>query len=810
MKPFLVLFFFCSTWTGLALADECVTPEPYPVDTNLTVELIDAQVWTHNNIPVDAELTYRLFGAEAAQAVLIEFKLGTNDWNTLAVHRGDELTSNHTYCAAASLGDEFFVNNNALWLRAVVLEQSRHCHPRTGRRPFVLLDVAYDVDLSQALTTETVREWVTEAAAMAISNTFPEPLPNTNQIAGGTPEGFAVLSTWGEKFHYWPNLLDLTRIGEEDPALLTFILDEILAMDPDAANLRTTIEADLLTGDRLFIARDFISLLRHGPMVHPEVHYVLLINLDKKQTREIQAHGLADVGIENLHDPHVDNLQAIFDGLGPAAPGIGEIWHLCLRGNFIESKYQAVIVDRLADTNEVFYIRRLHATCRPADPTNPPPFSPPVITNPPPRKVPPPPRGPPITKVPPPGGDGVDADPPFRPWSFRDRRQPERAGDDPENDAAGPPPANWPPQDQQKLQNLVQEAQMQAAAGDALNAHDEMLFENQSYEWIDGQSYSNPCLRAAYEQASQQVAVVRTCLQSNETRDAQLAQEIADLTEALSLEVQFANARQTFWCDIFTRGGPWMNVKSTCVNPVITFMALEFAIIDEKNWTPFEQALRKCLKDGRKWDDCARAALDASLPASGHKYYDDQLWIGYLDCLRRIHYPEKIREWMKSFRQPNGSRTYTDEQIERIIPVMIEGDCALTPAQVTERQNHTFAVGIREYERSMLADEAAQKRAEIKQINRDFRTDAMENCFRQAKEQALDRINRLIILEAARQECQTGQPVNIRWRGTDIQQFCRVLEQLVMEIQQARQDLGDPNFCQRLLQFLQSFLDGKP
>lgn len=40
-----------------------------------------------------------------------------------------------------------------------------------------------------------------------------------------------------DKFHYWPNILNLTEIYHQDMSLYTLIRNEILALDPNAAAL---------------------------------------------------------------------------------------------------------------------------------------------------------------------------------------------------------------------------------------------------------------------------------------------------------------------------------------------------------------------------------------------------------------------------------------------------------------------------------------------------------------------------------------------------------------------------------------------
>ena len=124
------------------------------------------------------------------------------------------------------------------------------------------------------------------------------------------------------------------------------------------------LEAEIARGDRVFLARDFLDRVhaREGQFV--EVHWALLINLDAQTTREPLVHSYAPRGLGHLHDPRVDVLQALFDGVALE----GTSWDLCLRANRLRS-FDAVVVEKLAEAPEdEFFLGRMHRFCRGSDP----------------------------------------------------------------------------------------------------------------------------------------------------------------------------------------------------------------------------------------------------------------------------------------------------------------------------------------------------------------------------------------------------------------------------------------------------------
>jgi hypothetical protein len=426
-----------------------------------------------------------------------------------------------------------------------------------------------------------------------------------------------------------------------------------------------------------------------------------------------------------------------------------------------------------------------------------------VVTNPPPIKPPPPKMGPPITKVPPEDLEAGEA-PPFRPWPFRDKREPEDAGSSPGQDTerGAPGQPNWSQDEQQKLQQLVMQATYEVEAMRMANDQDLGAFRNQSYTWVEGQAYNNPCLSNLYAMFQAEIDVVNDCLASNAVEAAALAAASEAEVEALSVELRALRSRDNWWCEIFTVGGPWMNIKTTCVNAVVTFMWSEMAFVTEENWTPFEQALRKCLKQGGTWDECGPVALDNALPATPYKFYDDQLWQNYLDCLEHLLYPAKIRSWLEY-------RGWPSEDIERMIPIMIHGEGALTPELTGAWAAYQTNEAQRAAQGDALAASTAEKMEQIKDINRDFRSAALADCFPMIKMQALDAENCKSILDTAQQECQSGTPAQtLVWIGDSEDDLCRALQKIVDLINQIRSDTGDPNACQALEQFVNDFLVG--
>lgn len=229
-------------------------------------------------------------------------------------------------------------------------------HPIGGSLAQLLNDIAYDVDTSRSLSFDELKSWIETAQSKT------DAANAQNQAAYG----------FVNKFHFWPNVINLTEVyyWEDNHALFNDILDQLLEREPDSTQLKSQLTAQVARGDRVFCARDFITSLMFGFKTYWEVHYGLVINLDnadqtgvrRPYVQEILVHQYGADGLPLLHDPHTEKLAAIF--ASSATIPLGKAWDLCLRGNLKKTKYNAIVVDKLAEAPDAeFYIERVELTC---------------------------------------------------------------------------------------------------------------------------------------------------------------------------------------------------------------------------------------------------------------------------------------------------------------------------------------------------------------------------------------------------------------------------------------------------------------
>lgn len=487
-------------------------------------------------------------------------------------------------------------------------------HPFPGGWPDLLTDIAYDVDTSQSLSFEELETKINNAQSMADqANTQNQPdypgviyFPNEDEAVevGQYPHDFIT------KFHFWPNIINLTEVyySEDDHALFNDIIDQLLEKEPNKDQLKSDLMAQIVRGDRVFSACDFITSLWYGFARFTEVYYGMLINLDnpdetgtrRPYVQEILVHDYAAYGLPYLHDPHTEELVDMFND--PAAFPIGASWDLCLRGNLKKNKYHAIIVDKLAEAPEAeFYIVQVHLNCFcnpfydgpdssipdvPWKPPPPPEEEEPLLWEPQPFPNPNPPRNPHAPPNPKP-----DPDPARRPipWPF-----PPDAIPLPQEDPIEPPVDKLEPPDEEELPEGCEQPPIDCsdkeAAGDKLNetierreeakakrAEDAEKFSDlfDDYElklaWLEGIeeiAFNDPCLNELLKELLEDIQPLleRGEALGEQTND--ITQQIKDIKESDPV-LKALYLRSSIWDNMLHVGGSWSQVKVRCPPPFI-------------------------------------------------------------------------------------------------------------------------------------------------------------------------------------------------------------------------------------------------
>ncbi len=253
--------------------------------------------------------------------------------------------------------DGCFEDPSCQWVQEPIEElDAEVAHPHTGWRSRIFRDVAWDVDAGQSFDVEYTRHRIEVAPELAAAGNYWEETPWAEDVI--LPY---YLTDFWTRFHVWPNIIRLTEIHYADFPLYEQILDELLALDPNGATLRAQLDAEAAAGERLILARDFLTVVEVEDRLYWEVHFAFVLNLDAEYVVELEVHDQEDQGLGMIHDPSIDELvEALLDENEP----LGEVWHLCLRGNLKQRWFQAVVVDRLDEAPEPeFFSHRVHSSC---------------------------------------------------------------------------------------------------------------------------------------------------------------------------------------------------------------------------------------------------------------------------------------------------------------------------------------------------------------------------------------------------------------------------------------------------------------
>jgi len=647
-------------------------------------------------------------------------------------------------------------------------------HPFDGASPETITDVAYDVDSSSSLSYAELAAWVRDAAAKADEvnagrelrcSTF-EPFrgedctfdAETGTVTCSRDEEniYPIEAAWclGEvltRFHFWPNVINLTDVyhADDDRALFETIAEELLQYEPDAATLMANLRREARRGDRVFVARDFVSSLAFGFSHYREVHYCLLINLDARYARELLVHQYAGDGLPPLNDPHVDELQSMLDHASA-----GRTWDLCLRGNLKNTKYNAIVVDRLGESPDAeFFVQRMHLVCggccgatgtwdeeEPAFPWKP--WNPlklePVLD-----LVPAP--NPPLNPHQPPNPAPGPAGPFIHPWPFPV---------DP-NTFAAPEDTIEMPGEPEQTQDQGECAPIEAACEDAPTVQ-EMLdaaraarlhveqsreadgttLEGFQWEWEANAGFNDECLNRLMERFNDRLDPLQQAMDDARADYRAKYDAKRALLDGMSELFGTLLHRGNLWANMLYVGGDWSRVRQMCPGPFIpaggnTFEASSvdeaLLIIDEETQRNWQNSLATALMGGRTWQQARESMIGDSrnYPAgvAKHDTIYQVIMNWYADCMAKS-YTRSLNIFLQQMLAGDPS----EAEMQELIDAMFGGETSLTPAQLTEYRAILARIESLNKEMADIANDMADLSARMAQLRSEFLNLAYRCC----------------------------------------------------------------------------------
>jgi len=525
-------------------------------------------------------------------------------------------------------------------------------HPIGGSLAQLLNDIAYDVDTSRSLSFDELKSWIetAQSEADAANSQVPSKCADIS-LKSRTWEISSCALGFVNKFHFWPNIINLTEVyyWEDNHALFNDILNQLLEREPNSTQLKSQLTAQITRGDRVFCARDFISSLMYGFKTYWEVHYGLLINLDnpdqtgarKPYVREILVHEYSAEGLPLLHDSHTEKLAAIF--AASATTPLGKAWDLCLRGNLKNTKYNTIVVDKLAEAPDVeFYIERVELTCgcdifsdldtsvpsvtwkpkKPGEPI-PVPFEPQPLPK---KQLPKNPHAPPNPK-PGPGGSPVDPDPfppPFDPVPLpkSPEEEPEKEGDfeeelEPREDTGRSTDCVCPNldcKDSQLVESKLKDVESELKTTEKNWRQDIETWKNKVYfeskEGREGIIFNDPCLQRLFEEYLKKAQELLD--QTKAKLDAPYSPYKGIRTEKdIKDPVMRAMAeRKDWWGTILGNDpGPWREVSCGCL--AMLGAPGGFVVIYREEQAKFQKLLRDELLREREREEALKILEDS-------------------------------------------------------------------------------------------------------------------------------------------------------------------------------------------------------
>ena len=696
----------------------------------------------------------------------------------------------------------------------------RVSHPFQGSIPREYYDVGYEIDGSRNLSLEQVYDMISNAVGDAdyFNNLAPAASPPPLSTEKFT------------QFHFWPNIINLSAVydNNDHPDLLNMILTDLLQYTQNPGDLSAQITSDLSSGDRVFIARDFIDKIIYRFTSLHEVHYVFIINLDKKTVTEILGHQFSAMGLPGLHDSHTELLQAAFDSLDDSP---GEVWDMCLRGNRTK-KYQAINVDRLlAETGSMeYFITRvdlscLCASCAPFDSGfwdfEPPvpwePWIPPVIRIP--EEIDPPPwgggGGGSTPGALPPANNPVDTpeSQPVEPWTFpvtpvdenttnpdSDLGGDEQTGDQCEGLTPGCTGEDYEAAAglKEAIDGQLQEARDSRDSDITTFSGDRETTWGFRYEWNPDAHFNDPCLQELYGFYNSQIAELQAAIDDLVAEHNRLYDERKALKDNAYNVFQALMLREDVWSNMLEVNGEWHDVEpEPCMPPWIPAGGNPFedpsgggvVLVGAKLQAKFQRIVAYAMMNGKTFDEAVEEAINSrdcypnndpddpdTMPRA--TVYKDtvfvMIWKQYSDCLRRL-YAKIARNYVNmAF---GGDKTLSEDDINSKVAVLFGGPAALSESQRAEYDSLMSQIDEIDTHLRELGEEINAKRNRIDTLRREFRQKALD-CLKAS----LENIRRLRaaswILEAFLVWCEDPDSEEAFPQYVDPERFCSVLNEL--------------------------------
>ncbi|MFO8089755.1 MAG: Ig-like domain-containing protein [Desulfatiglandaceae bacterium] len=701
----------------------------------------------------------------------------------------------------------------------VLQDVYRVWHPIEGSIPRKYYDVGYEIDGSRNLSLQDVHDMISNAENSAEFYNNLEPTASPPPLS---TEKFT-------KFHFWPNIINLSAVYDNTvyPELFDLILDDAWNYTNNPTLLTAQITSDIMDGDRVFLARDFIDKIIYNFQSFYEVHYVMIINLDKKTVTEILGHQFSEAGLPVLHDPHTELLQAAFDGTDDSP---GEVWDMCLRGNRTK-KYQAINVDRLLTESGsmAYFISRvdlncLCASCPPFDsgfwdfePDVPwEPWIPPVIKIP--EEINPPPGGNGggiISGNPPAAGNPVDnpEDQPVEPWTFpatpldEDTANPDSdTGDEETGGACEGLTPGCNPEDFETAGRLSQEIDDQLQDARDSRAGDVTTFSGDrettwgfKYEWKSGATFNDPCIQAHYENYNSQIANLQAEIDALVAQYGGLYDQRKALRDNANNVFQALLYRENLWSNMLEVNGEWQNVDpEPCMPPWIPAGGNPFedptgggvVIVGARLQAKFQRVVAYAMMNGKTFDQAVEEAINSKdcYPNNDPNDPDTQpratvykdavfvmIWKQYAECLKNLH-AKIARNYMNMVF--GGEEELSEEDINKKVAALLLGVSSLSPSEREEYESLTSAIDAITESLRGLSEQIDAKRNEIDRLRREFRQKALD-CLKASLENIRQLRAKSWILQAFLIWCENHEAEEAFPQYVDIDRFCRMLNQLL-------------------------------
>jgi len=678
-------------------------------------------------------------------------------------------------------------------------------HPIGGSLAQLLNDIAYDVDTSRSLSFDELKNWI--------------------ETAPGEAEGTSLT-----KFHFWPNIINLTEVyyAGDGHALFNDILDQLLEREPNRTQLQSDLTTQVARGDRVFSACDFISSLMYGFKTYWEVYYGLVINLDnpdktgvrKPYIQEILVHEYGADGLPLLHDPHTEKLAAIF--AASATIPLGKTWDLCLRGNLKNTKYNAIVVDKLAEAPDAeFYIKRVDLTCGcdffsdldtsvpdvPKVPLKPPwkPWNP--VPEPVWERQPLP--NPNLPKNPnePPDPEPGPGEPPIWPWPFKHHgpfipseplllppedtiEPPVTPGEEPEpaeEEKQGKTCSDWPTKDctrasevQDKLDKTEKARKEQV---EKWNEDKNTVANSIAFTDPDGMQkvkFNDPCLQKLRDEYVKKAKELDEPANKFWEERPQPYKGIKVKKDIKDPSMRALAERKDWWGTILCEIGPWSDIVAAC-GPSAQPGPPTLDKLSKKQQLEFRRRLKNALvpetpgEQGKTWNEAVNAAVNGAVDATfetEHEVGESQLgrsamagvYRQYAKCLKEKLF---IPQFKKLLEQELGE---DKDDFDKLIDILFNGKTSEKLSKADMDEYARIKKALEDYQKLMeeyhrLGYEAYRQK---ENLNGPFQWKAWRCCLLKSLENQRRLFQQGLILKRYLEWCELKDPNDIVWPSVHV------------------------------------------